>query len=180
MGTAKMLLPFEDSTIIESVIGNVMQSNADDVLVVVGADRERLEEKIGQLPVKIIPNPNYISGMLSSVQCGFEHADSNAEAAVVVLGDQPSLSPATIDHLIDAHRRTKKGIVLPVYHKRRGHPILIDMKYKKAIRRLNPHVGLRELIHKHTEDICEVDVGTNSVLQDIDTPRDYKRETKNP
>jgi len=179
MGTAKMLLPFGESTIIESVIANVLQSGVDRVFVVVGADRGILEEKIRQLPVTIIFNPLYATGMLSSVQCGFENADASVQAAVIVLGDQPSLSPATIEHLVAAHRRTKKGIVLPVYRGRRGHPILIDTKYKKEIQRLNPHIGLRELIRNHTEDIFEVEVGTDAILQDIDTPGDYKRETKN-
>ena len=56
------------------------------------------------------------------------------------------------------------------------HPILIDMKYKQEIQQLNPHIGLRELIRNHTEDIFEVEVGTDAILQDIDTPGDYQRE----
>jgi molybdenum cofactor cytidylyltransferase len=180
MGTAKMLLPFGDSTIIESVIRSVLSSEVEEMLVITGARREEIELTISHLPAKTVFNPGYTSGMLSSVQCGFENAGANADAAVIVLGDQPSLLPATIDHLIHAHRQTKKGIVLPVYLDRRGHPILIDMKYSKEIRHLNPHVGLRELIRNHAEDIFEVEVGTDSILQDIDTPRDYEREIEDP
>jgi molybdenum cofactor cytidylyltransferase len=180
MGTAKMLLPFGESTIIESVLQSVLSSKVDHVLVVTGARREKIEQTISHLPAETVFNPGYITGMLSSVQCGFEHADTTAEAAVVVLGDQPSLSPATIDHLIDAYRQKKKGIVLPVFHGRRGHPILIDMKYKEEIQHLNPHIGLRELIRNHAGDIFEVEVGTDSILQDIDTPKDYEKEIEGP
>jgi molybdenum cofactor cytidylyltransferase len=180
MGTAKMLLPFGQKTILESVIGSVQQSKVDEVVVVVGARRKELEKKISHLQILTTFNPRYSTGMLSSVQHGIDKINPKAEAAVIVLGDQPSLSPATIDHIIDAFTRTKKGIVLPVYRGRRGHPILIDMKYKEEIEKLNPLVGLRELIHHHADDVCEVEVGTDSILQDIDTPTDYERETKDP
>jgi molybdenum cofactor cytidylyltransferase len=176
MGTAKMLLPFGKKTIIESVIDNVRQSKVKEVLVVLGADREKLERQISHLPVKIVFNPKYSTGMLSSVHHGFDQLKPKAKAAVVVLGDQPSLSPSTIDHMIDAFKRTQKGIVLPVYRSRRGHPILIDMKYKEEIQRLNPHVGLRELIHRNSDDIFQLEVGSDSILQDIDTPQDYEKE----
>ncbi|MFH1755981.1 MAG: nucleotidyltransferase family protein [Candidatus Latescibacterota bacterium] len=178
MGTAKLLLPFGDSTIIQTIIDNVRQSKIDEVLVVVGADREKIEGAVHHLHVATVFNPQHATGMLSSIQAGMAAVPPGAKATVVVLGDQPSLSPATIDRIIDAHANTNKGIVLPSYHRRRGHPILIDMKYKEDIQNLNPDVGLRELIRNNPQDIHEVEVGTDSILQDIDYKEDYKKEKK--
>jgi molybdenum cofactor cytidylyltransferase len=179
MGQPKLLLPFGNKTIIESVLQNVLESKADNTLVVLGANRENIEKKIKKYPVNITVNPNFSNGMLSSVICGINVLAPSVQAVVVVLGDQPSISSSTINTLIGQYQKTRKGIILPVYKGRRGHPILLDIKYKKKIKSLNQNIGLRELIHKHPEDILEVKVTNGSVLQDIDTPDDYCKELKN-
>ncbi len=178
MGKPKLLLPFGEKTIIETVIDSVIQSKLDDVLVVLGAHREKIEKKIKDFSIKIVVNPNFKNDMLSSVQCGFRALPEDVEASLVILGDQPEISSALINKIVEVYKRSKKGIVLPVYRKNRGHPVLIDMKYQGEIEDLNPDLGLRNLVYKHAEDILEVEVITPSILQDIDTIEDYNRELK--
>jgi len=178
MGKPKLLLPFNDKTIIESVLKNVEVSKVDKILVVLGANREKIEKKIKNFPIKITVNPDYSKGMHSSVQCGFRSLPENTRAVLVILGDQPSVCSTTINILILEFQKGRKGIIIPVYKKRRGHPILIDIKYKNEIYNLDPNIGLRELIHNHPEDIQEVKIKTSSILQDIDNPDDYLRELK--
>lgn len=179
MGKPKLLLPFGEKTMIEAVIGNVVQSKAENILVVLGSDREKVEEKIQGLPVEVVFNPNFREGMLSSAQIGFQKLPEDTQAVLVFLGDQPAISHTVIDTVIDAYNRTKKGIVLPVYEGNRGHPVLIDMKYKGEIKKLSADVGLRGVVYSHPGDIEEVGVETPSVLQDIDDAEDYDRELKN-
>ncbi len=95
-----------------------------------------------------------------------------------MLGDQPSVSFAVIDRVISAYKQTGKGIVLPVYKKERGHPVLIDARYRKEIERLDPSLGLRQLVYSSAEDILEVEVKTASILRDIDNAEDYRQELK--
>lgn len=178
MGKPKLLLPFGEKTIIETIIDSVIQSKLDDVLVVLGAHREKIEKKIKDFSIKIVVNPNFKNDMLSSVQCGFRALPEDVEASLVILGDQPEISIALINKIVEAYKKSKKGIVLPVYRKNRGHPVLIDMKYQGEIEDLNPDLGLRNLVYKHAEDILEVEVKTPSILQDIDTIEDYNRELK--
>jgi len=178
MGKPKLLLPFGEKTIIETIIDSVIQSKLDDVLVVLGAHREKIEKKIKDFSIKIVVNPNFKNDMLSSVQCGFRALPEDVEASLVILGDQPEISSALINKIVEAYKKSKKGIVLPVYRKNRGHPVLIDMKYQGEIEDLNPDLGLRNLVYKHAEDILEVEVITPSILQDIDTIEDYNRELK--
>jgi len=178
MGKPKLLLPFGEKTIIERVIDSVIQSKLDDVLVVLGAHREKIEKKIKDFSIKIVVNPNFKNDMLSSVQCGFRALPEDVEASLVILGDQPEISSALINKIVEAYKKSKKGIVLPVFRKNRGHPVLIDMKYQGEIEDLNPDLGLRNLVYKHAEDILEVEVITPSILQDIDTIEDYNRELK--
>ena len=176
MGQPKLLLPFGEKTIIETVVGKVVSSKVDNTLVVLGSEQEKVEEKIKNFSVKIAFNPDFRSGMLSSVLCGFKTLPEDTQAVVVVLGDQPSVSKEVIDKIVDAYQKTGKGIVLPVYEKERGHPVLINMKYREEVEALDPDVGLRGTVYSHPEDILEVDVDTPSILQDIDDEADYKKE----
>ncbi len=179
MGQPKLLLPFGEKTIIETVVEKVVSSKVNNTLVVLGSEREKVEKKVKNFPVKVVFNPDYPSGMLSSVLCGFKTLPEETQAVVVVLGDQPSVSTEVIDKIVDAYQKTGKGIVLPVYEKERGHPVVLDMKYKNEVERLSPDIGLRGTVYSHPEDILEVDVNAPEILQDIDDEADYKRELKN-
>lgn len=173
MGRSKQLLPFADTTILETVIDHITQSTVDDTLVVLGSNREKIEEVIKDLPVKSVYNPSFKEGMLSSVQKGFVTLPEEAEAVLVFLGDQPMIPSSVIDQIIKAYRFSEKGIVIPIYDQKRGHPVLISTRYRKDVSNVDPKIGLRELIHNHPEDILEVALDSSSILEDIDTPEDY-------
>jgi len=173
MGRPKLTLPFGEKTMIETVVDNAVQSKVDGVLVVLGSGAEKIAEKIKGYPVKTTVNPEFRQGMLSSIQWGFESLAEDTRAALVMLGDQPLIPGSVIDKIVDAYIQTGKGIVLPVYNKRRGHPILIDMRYRDEVKRISPDTGLRALVHNHAEDILEVEVDAPGVLRDIDTVEDY-------
>jgi molybdenum cofactor cytidylyltransferase len=176
MGKPKLLLPFGDKTIIEHILDNISQSKAGKILLVLGSHREEILIKIGGRPVETVINYRYREGMLSSIQTGFEALPQDSSAALVCLGDQPFIPFSVFDTLIETYERTKKGIVLPVYQKKRGHPILIDMKHRQEILDLSPKIGLRALVHNHPQDVQEVAVETPQILKDIDYPEDYQSQ----
>jgi molybdenum cofactor cytidylyltransferase len=173
MGRSKQLLSYDNKTILETVIDHITQSSVDEILIVLGADRENIEEAIKGLPVKSVYNPRFKEGMLSSAQKGFVSLPEEVKAVLVFLGDQPKIPSSVIDQVIRAYHSSKKGIVVPVYGKKRGHPVLISTKYREEVSHLNPQIGLRELIHNHPEDILEIEIESSSILEDIDTPEDY-------
>ena len=117
--------------------------------------------------------------MLSSVQCGIRALPDNTDAVMVFLGDQLSNNELVINTIIEHYISSGKGIVLPVYNGKKGHPLLIDRKYFKDIPELNPDIGLRELVQKHSDDLLLVDVDEPGILRDIDTKEDYQNELKN-
>ena len=175
MGRVKPLLPWGKRTLIEAIIDRVARSRAKDLLVVLGAAREVIEPVIAKYHVGRVFNPDFGRGMLSSIQRGLEAVPRDARAALFFLGDQPPPHPAMINRLIRAYGNTGKGIILPVHGGRRGHPVLIDLKYRNEIRVLDPGVGLRQLMRDHPEDVLEVRTRSPRVLHDIDTPEDYER-----
>jgi len=176
MGFPKMLLTFNGRTMIENVIRNVTGSVVDNTMVVLGADREALIELVKKSSVKYCYNDNYKEGMLSSVKCGFRNLPSDFEAVLVFQGDQPMITPKVINTVIEAYRLSGKGIVIPVYEKKRGHPLLINRKYRNKIEKLDTREGLRSLAYQFSDDVLEVKTDDSGILRDFDTYEDYKKE----
>ncbi len=178
MGRPKLLLPIGGKSMIETLVDEVLRSKSDRTVVVLGAEKEKIDRILSKRPVARVFNTRYREGMLSSIQTGFEAVPDKAEAVLVCLGDQPLIPFFVLDRLIEAYKDTRKGIILPVYKESRGHPILIDMKYKPEIKRISPNIGLKALVHNHPRDVLEVEVNAPQILKDIDKPEDYIRELK--
>lgn len=178
MGSQKLLLPYQGSTMIETVVDNVLGSRIEKVAVVIGPDHEEIARVLGHKPVKIVQNPNPEKGMLSSILCAFEALPGDANAALIYLGDQPNIPPGVTNAILAAYNNALLGIVIPVHNHRRGHPLLVDMKYRGEIARLDLEQGLRSLMHLFPQDVLEVDVNEPGILVDIDTREDYAKALK--
>jgi len=176
MGYPKMLLPFRGMPMLERVIENIKSSRVDEILVVLGAYREKLEELVKKTGVSYCVNPEYEKGMLSSVQCGFRNIPENAGAVLVFQGDQPLIGHVVINEVISAYYSSGRGIVIPVYNKRRGHPLLVTGKYFSEIQKLDHGKGLRSLSENFNRDVEEVSVQEAGILRDFDTFEEYSKE----
>jgi len=173
MGQPKLLLPYGEKTVIENVFAIVKESKLDRSLVVVRPEDKIIPELARGFGFEIAINPEPGRGMLSSIIVGLESIPEEAEAVVLVLGDQPAIRASAIDLLIVAYRLKEKGIILPVFQGRRGHPILFDLKYRAKIKTLKPEIGLRQLMQQHPEDILEIPMNEPGLVSDLDTPEDY-------
>jgi molybdenum cofactor cytidylyltransferase len=178
MDTPKMLLPFKGKTIIEKVIENVISSDVNKTLVVVGSSGDIILERIKDLPVSHCYNENYREGMLSSVRCGFSNLPEKFEAVIVMPGDYPGIGVDVINILIDSFRRSEKKIIIPLFGGKRGHPILICYDFRNEVMKLDPEDGLRELAMRFPDEVLEVEVDDPTILRDIDTMDDYISELK--
>jgi molybdenum cofactor cytidylyltransferase len=174
MGFPKMLLDFNGKSMLEKVIENVQMSEVDHILVVLGAERNKLTELVSKMNVKCCYNDDYKSGMLSSVKWGVSNIPKDCEA--LLQGDQPLISGEIINMIIDAFRSSGKKIVIPVYQKKRGHPLLIGRKHLDKIEFLDDNAGLRSLAYLYPGDVLEVETSNAAILRDIDTYDEYKKE----
>lgn len=176
MGSPKMLLPYRGATIIETVIQNIASSSVEKILIVLGSDKDAILKLISEYPVMHCYNADYKTGMLSSVKCGFSHLPDDYLAALVFPGDQPMIDAQVINIVINAWQETGKGIIIPTYRGKRGHPLLIDRKYTNEIMTLDESEGLRVLAQKNPEDVKEIETDNPLILKDIDTVEDYRNE----
>jgi len=176
MGTQKLLLPFGATTVIAHIADELLRSIIDKVYVVVGYERNRIIKELSGRPISIVTNPDYTADMLSSVRCGLKALPKKCEAVLVTLGDQPSVTSELVDEMVQSFTRTNKGILVPLYRGKHGHPILFSELYYHEILTRYDNVGLRGLLHAHPEDIFELNVSTSAVLLDMDSPEDYQRQ----
>jgi molybdenum cofactor cytidylyltransferase len=176
MGSPKMILPYEGMTIIEKVLENILASDVEKVVTVLGSNREEVLKVIEKYPVQHCYNSSFKSGMLSSVKCGFEFLPREFRAAMVFLGDQPMVETSVINKIIKAYDESGKGILVPVFENKRGHPLMVDKKYRDEVINLDDPEGLKGLLRRHPDDLLEVDTENPSVLNDIDTLEDYHNQ----
>ncbi len=176
MKVPKMLLSFNGKTMIEKVIENVLGSEVFNTLVVLGSFRDEILAVLRDLPVKHCYNERYRDGMLSSVQCGIRNLPEGYDAVLIFPGDKPLIEPLVPNKIIAAYRESGKGIIIPVYLKKRGHPLLVDRKYSDSIYNLDPGKGLRSLAEGNPGDVLEVQVNSPGILKDFNTNEDYLNE----
>jgi molybdenum cofactor cytidylyltransferase len=119
-------------------------------------------------------NPSYGEGMASSLQTGLRHLEPGAQAALIVLADQPFLQPQTIDLLIHEYQSKRPEIVIPTYNGLRGNPVLLDRSVFGEVAELTGDVGFRAIFGKHTQGILRVAVQDSGVLVDLDSPSDVQ------
>ena len=176
MGVQKVLLPFGGKTVISHIVAQLIASSVNEVYVVVGCQSKRVSTELSGQPVSIVDNPDYKSGMLSSVRCGLSAIPRQCGKVLVALGDQPSITTKLIDQMLQSFASTEKQILVPLYNNKRGHPILFSTTYCDEILTQYDDIGLRGLLYAHKEDIFELPVDTSGVLSDMDYPEDYRRE----
>jgi CTP:molybdopterin cytidylyltransferase MocA len=175
MGRQKLLLPFAGTSVVAHIVRELQSAPVAAVHVVVGHEPQRIRAALGGLNVTIVENPNYASGMLSSVRAGLASAPKEWSAALIVLGDQPLIRAAHVTALIAAHATDPGRILVPGHEGRRGHPLLLPRRDWDEALTQHDTAGLRGLLHAHADRGRMLELGTEDVLTDMDTPQDYDR-----
>jgi molybdenum cofactor cytidylyltransferase len=175
MGTQKLVLPVGGQPMVARIVDQLLAGPVNRVFAVIGADADRIRAALGGRPVTFVVNADQQGEMLSSVRCGLAALPPECTAALIVLGDQPGLTADVAARLWQAFQTADRGIVVPTSHGRRGHPLLVALRYRDEILTRYEAVGLRGLLQAHPEDVYEVEVGTPRVLEDVDTPQDFER-----
>jgi molybdenum cofactor cytidylyltransferase len=178
MGQPKLLLDWGGKTVVQTVLETLYDAGIERIYTVVGANREAVQESIFSLsfPVETIFNPNYSNGeMTDSIIVGIQSVPRDAEAVLIVLGDQPQMMAEVIRGVLSAYQKTGSKIIVPSYQFRRGYPWLIDRSLWGELENLNSSYTLRDFLGKHQDQIHYFEVDTPTVLQDLDTPQDYQQ-----
>ena len=175
MGSPKQLLDWGGRPLVRVVAEHALAARLDRVLVVVGAAGDAVAAALAGLPVEIVENPAYAEGQSTSLRAGVAALGPEVGAALVLLGDQPFVTPAIIERLVGAWRTSDAAIVAPVYRGQRGNPVLFARAVFDELLAVQGDQGARAILAADPARIRTVPFDDDRPLADIDTLEDYQR-----
>lgn len=171
----KLLLPWRDGKpILWHTAMNALSFQPAEVVVVVRPDLAEMIAVISDLPVRCVPNPRYEEGMATSLTVGIQALGGDIEAALVMLGDEPSVEPIIIEKLVEAYLREQKPITIPHYGDQVGPPTLFARQIFPELMDLRGDIGGRQIVSHYPEMVCRVLFPEGMRPHDIDTEQDYR------
>lgn len=170
-GTApKLLAELDGQPLVRHAVVAALASSVAAVLVVVGHREAEVRAALGGLPVVFVPNPAFPEGLSTSLREGFAARPEAAEAAIVLLGDMPRVSPTLIDGLIAAWRHAgRPDAAVPTYDGIRGNPVLLSAGLAPEIAQLRGDSGAGPLLRGRA-GVLEWPAADDAVSLDVDTP----------
>jgi len=178
MGQSKALLPWGRRTVIETIVSKLVNARLAEVLVVTGHRAEDVARTLADQAVRTVYNPNYAQGeMLSSLQVGLRALPVDISACLVVMGDQPMIDPRVVGRVLHAYAENKGEIVIPTHRGERGHPVLIGQRFWPELLALETGAP-RDMIRRHPDQLALLEVNSDSILRDLDTPEQYRQERR--
>ncbi len=174
MGRTKQLLPLDGQPMVRRVVQAVCAAGLAQVVVVLGAQAEAISEALTDLPVEIVVNDAWAVGLSTSVRAGLAALRAEVQAALMVLADQPALSPDLLHRLVERYRASGAPIVAPAFGGQRGNPVLFDRRLFAELAAVEGDRGGRVLLRAHAAQVEWVTVDDKAILLDIDTPDDYQ------
>lgn len=170
-GSHKLLAEFDEVPLVRRSALTANSSHAEAVTVVVGHRQDDIRKVLSDLQLNVVANPDYASGMASSLVIGFAAAEANgADGVLVMLADMPGVTSSDLNRLITAFQDGKgESIVRAVSQGKRGNPVILPRSLNDAVLRLKGDVGARYLIKTSGLPVIEVEIGEAAQI-DVDTP----------
>jgi molybdenum cofactor cytidylyltransferase len=171
MGSNKLLAEVDGRPMVARVAQRLLSSHARPIVAVLGNEAARVDAALGKLPVERVRNPAFAEGLSSSLKTGLAALPADIDGVIVCLGDMPLVAGRDLDRLIAAFNPLEgRAIVVPTRHGKRGNPVLWAKRFIPEMAELAGDVGAKHLIGEHAELVAEIEMDTDGVLIDIDTP----------
>jgi len=171
MGANKMLAEIDGRPMVARTAQRLLSSHARPIIAVLGNEADAVDRALGKLPVERVRNPDYANGLSTSLKCGLAALPADIDGVIVCLGDMPLIAGRDLDRLIAAFNPLEgRSIVVPSLRGQRVNPVLLSHQFLAEIMALSGDQGARRLIEEHADLVVEVEMETDGVLTDIDTP----------
>ena len=184
MGDAnKLLLPFKNSTILQTTLENILIADIGNIIVVIGYEADKVKKILENYPtISIVENKLYEQGMTSSIKTGVKNLKSENKGLMICLSDMLFIEPKEYRQIanffLDALNEDDKIIVQPEFKQMVGNPIVFSDYYLNEILSHSAPEGCREIIQKHKDRLKKITMSSNNILKDIDNMEDYLNEVK--
>jgi len=174
----KLLAPVQGEAMLRHAVRAAQSSQASDVVVVTGHQREEVVAALAGLGVATAHNPDFAQGLSTSLHRGLAALPPEVDGAIVVLGDMPRIDARVLDRLIAAFDPADgRAICLPTVSGKRGNPMLFARRFFAEVCEIAGDVGARHLIGSYPDLVAEVPMDDDAALIDVDTPEALERLT---
>jgi len=171
MGTNKLLAEIDGRPMVARVAQRLLSSHARPIVAVLGNEADSVDAALGRLPVERVRNPAFAEGLSSSLKRGLTALPPDIDGVIVCLGDMPLVTGRDLDRLIGAFNPLEgRAIIVPTRRGKRGNPVLWARRFFPEMAELAGDVGAKHLIGEHAELVYEVEMDSDGVLVDVDTP----------
>jgi molybdenum cofactor cytidylyltransferase len=170
-GGTKQVVVVDGKPLAQHAIDALSEAGVDEIVVVTGHDAVAVASALTLPPdARIVWNKAYRDGQATSLAAALHSLDDDSEAAVILMADQPGVTPDVIRSLVSGFRATRKQVVRAMYEDGPG-PSLLSREIYGEAGHLHGDVGARILIASHPEWVEEVPVD-GVAPRDIDLPAD--------
>ena len=182
-GENKLTKTIKDIPLIKYTIKNILGSAVDEIIVVLGHEKEELKTIIEKnKKIKFVFNENFKSGIASSIKVGLKNISNKADAFFICLGDMPDVNQNIYNKLIKARNSYnkklkpifKREIIIPSYEGQDGNPILFSKFMKKKFMDLKGDVGPKEIIELNKKKILNIPFDNEGILINFDTQENFE------
>lgn len=176
LGQPKQLLAYKNTTLLKHTIAAVSNISNAVIIVVTGANKDLIEKELNADKINIRYNPNWESGMSSSINQGLSDLlllDPDCQSCIFSVCDQPYITPLIFENLITEYQKTAKGIIASSYSETLGTPVLFDKKYFNELLALKGQEGAKKIINRFPDDTISIPFEKGNI--DIDTEEDYSQ-----
>jgi molybdenum cofactor cytidylyltransferase len=170
LGTPKQLLPYGDGTLLGHVVGVARACAFAQTIVAIGGAAGAVRAAVDLSGTDVVVNDAYGAGCSSSIAAALGAVDPRCDVIVLLLGDQPGVTPGTVATLLRGHGDAPLAVCR--YDDGRGHPIAFGRSVFGALAELHGDKGVWRLLDR-AADVTEVPVAGRVPL-DVDTPEDYR------
>jgi CTP:molybdopterin cytidylyltransferase MocA len=177
LGQPKALLRLGDELLLDRAVWTLGQAGCAPVVVVLGASAQEAAAAISSTGVEIVPNPDWATGMGSSLRAGLASLTGRADAAVVSLVDQPGTTAATVERLVAAWRAEGRAAVATYGGAPRNPVLLPAATWAQVAASAVGDQGARAWLRAHPGQVSEVACDDVGSADDIDTPAALRRFT---
>lgn len=176
LGRPKQLLRYQGHTLLRRAAETAVASGCHPIVVVTGAQHEALLPELEGLPVEVVHNAAWATGMGASIKTGLAALTKLPEAeelpaVIVLLCDQPLVTPELLQQLVAQHTATGQSIVASAYAGTVGVPVLFGAEALPLLRALPDAAGAGQLLRQHPELVATVPFADGAV--DVDTEEQY-------
>jgi molybdenum cofactor cytidylyltransferase len=172
----KQLLPWRDTTMLGWVVRRAEASVLDEVVVVVGHEAEAIRRRVTLQRARFVEAFDFHEGCTSSIRAGLEALHPQAEAVVLILGDQPGIESDTIAAVVEGWRHLQAPVIRVSYRGRSGHPMLFTKALFGQLKALHGDKGVWKLCDQYPEWLREIELD-RPYPGDVNTWEDYARLT---